>query len=252
MFKLSKLALVVCAGAAITISSAQAADMPPPPIPPAVFHGWYLRGDIGYSNQRVDKLYNALYPTYTSVNNISKDFDGAPIFDFGVGYRWNRWFRTDITGEYRSKSDFDGHDVGLSGGNLIPDDYTAKKSEWLALFNGYVDVGTWHGITPFIGAGVGAANVKISDFTDVGVSVNSVAYGGTHDQWNFAWALYAGLGFEITDALTLELSYRYLDLGDARSGDLVAYDGTNNVNNPMKFKDITSHDLRLGFRYGFW
>ena len=76
--------------------------------------------------------------------------------------------------------------------------------------------------------------------------------GGTHDQWNFAWALYAGLGFEITDALTLELAYRYLDMGDGRSGDLIAYDGTNNIDNPMEFNDITSHDVRLGFRYAFW
>jgi opacity protein-like surface antigen len=251
MFSLGKFALVACAGAAAAISTAKAADIPQP-IPQVIFRGWYLRGDIGYSNQRVDKLDNALYSSYDSVTSVSKDFDGAPIFDFGIGYQLNRWLRFDATGEYRSKSDFDGHDIGHIGVNNIPDDYTAKKSEWLALLNGYVDVGTWHGITPYVGAGVGAANIKISDFTDVGVSVGSVAYGGTHDQWNFAWALYAGLGFEITDALTLDLSYRYLDLGDARSGDLVAYDGTNNINNPMKFKDITSHDLRLGFRYGFW
>ena len=102
---------------------------------------------------------------------------------------------------YRSKSDFDGLDIAVIGPDIIPDNYTAKKSEWLALVNGYVDLGTWHGITPFVGAGVGAANVKISDFTDVGVTVDSVAFGDDHDEWNFAWAVYAGLGFEVTDGL---------------------------------------------------
>src|ERR1700736_4661537 len=50
---------LVAAGAAALLSSAAlAADMPsimPPPqyyAPPADFGGWYLRGDIGFSNQQ--------------------------------------------------------------------------------------------------------------------------------------------------------------------------------------------------------
>ncbi len=255
MFKLSKLALVVCAGAVTAIPTAKAADMPPPPIPPVVMKGWYLRGDIGYSNQMVDSLDNALYATAISVDNQHKEFTGAPFLDFGIGYRINHWFRVDVTGEYRSKSEFNGADLYTVALGTFPDTYTAKKSEWLALVNGYIDLGTWHGITPFVGAGIGAANIQISAFTDSGVGTAgfpSVAYGGTNDEWNFAWALYAGLGFEITDALTLELAYRYLDMGDAASGDLIAYDGTNTIDNPMEFHDVTSHDVRLGFRYAFW
>jgi opacity protein-like surface antigen len=250
MFKLSSSALVICAGTVTAIPTAMAADMPQP-IPIAV-HGWYLRGDIGYSNQQVDSLDNALYATYDSVDNVYKDFDGAPFLGAGIGYRWNRWFRTDITGEYRSKSDFDGLDIGTVGGVQIPDNYSAKKSEWLALVNGYLDLGTWHGITPFVGAGVGAANVKISDFTDIGVTVDSVAFGEDHDEWNFAWGLYGGLAFEVTEAFTVELAYRYLDLGDAQSGDLIGFDGTNLIDNPMVSEDLTSHDIKLGVRYTFW
>ena len=36
--------------------------------------------------------------------------------------------------------------------------------------NAYVDLGTWWCITPFIGAGVGAARVSIADFSDTGVT----------------------------------------------------------------------------------
>ena len=42
------------------------------------------------------------------------------------------------------------------------------KSEWLVLANAYVDLGTWWCITPFVGAGVGAARVSIANYTDVG------------------------------------------------------------------------------------
>jgi opacity protein-like surface antigen len=119
----------------------------------------------------------------------------------------------------------------------------------------YIDLGTWHGITPFVGGGLGAANVRFGAFSDIGIGVGgtpAIAYAGAHDEWNFAWALYAGLGVEVTDAFTVEVAYRYLDLGDGETGDLIASDGTNTINNPMVFNDITSHDIRLGFRYAFW
>ena len=59
---------IVAAGAASMLSSmAFAADMaiaPPPMYAPAPvvedFGGWYLRGDIGFSNQRVKRLNNVL------------------------------------------------------------------------------------------------------------------------------------------------------------------------------------------------
>jgi opacity protein-like surface antigen len=254
MFKLRTIVLAACA-TAVTAISAQAADLPPAPIPVVVMKGWYLRGDIGYSNQRVDELDNVLYDTALSVDNQFKEFTGAPFLDIGIGYRWNRWLRFDVTGEYRSKAEFNGADIYTTAGGAFPDTYFGKKSEWLALANAYIDLGTWHGITPFIGAGAGAANIRIGAFSDIGVGTGgapAIAYAADNDEWNFAWAVYAGLGFDITEALTLELAYRYLDMGDGETGDLIAYDGTNLVNNPMEFEDITSHDLRLGFRYAFW
>jgi opacity protein-like surface antigen len=76
-----------------------------------------------------------------------------------------------------------------------------------------------------------------------------VAYGPSASRWNLAWALHAGLGFQVSKNLTVEAAYRYLDLGDAASGDLVTYTGTNTVNNPMEFRDLVSHDIKLGIRY---
>ena len=74
----------------------------------------------------------------------------------------------------------------------------------------------------------------------------SDAYAGTASKWNFAWALHAGLAYQIWRKATIELSYRYVDLGNARSGGLVRFDGTNNFYNPMEFNHLTSHDVRLG------
>ena len=104
------------AGAASLLSSmAFAGDMTiaPPPmyVPPPVedFGGWYLRGDIGFSNQRVKRLNNALDAANTS-SNQHLGFNAAGIFGLGVGYQFNNWFQADVTGEYRFSTGFKVHD----------------------------------------------------------------------------------------------------------------------------------------------
>ena len=241
-------------------NGAHAADMPAPVLAPAVdYSGWYLRGDIGFSNQNVGSLFNVNYANFDSVSNIDKGFDAAPLFGLGVGYAVNNWLRFDVTGEYRGAANFHGLDVGaIPGGGFADDRYTGSKSEWTFLFNGYVDLGTWWSITPFVGAGVGFSRNTISNFGDFSVCVNSLscagnggsdAFGGSYSKWNFAWALHAGLAYQLYHNVTLELAYRYIDLGNAQSGDLTAFDGTNNFYNPMEFHHLTSQDIRLGVRF---
>ena len=253
---------LVAAGAASLLSSmASAADMaiaPPPMYAPAPvveeFGGWYLRGDIGFSNQRVSRLNNALDAGLTTqVQNNA--FNTAGIFGLGVGYKVNNWFRADVTGEFRGNSQFFGRaDITFPGG-VGTDTYHATKNEWVVLANAYVDLGTWWCMTPFIGAGVGGARVSINNFTDVGISnlgagaLPALAFGDNVSKWNLAWALHAGVAYKVSPNFTVELAYRYLDMGDGLTGDLRTFDGMNNINNPMTFKSITSHDLKLGVRW---
>ena len=258
---------LVGAAAFMTTPAARAADLPPIiqqaiPVADDFASGWYLRGDIGVSSQRVGRLFNVLNTQPgVVVQTVDKGFDSAGIFGLGIGYQWNSWLRLDVTGEYRSKANFHGLDIvtfpdGLGGTGIITDDYHASKHEWVFLANAYLDLGTWWSVTPFVGAGVGAAYNTISHFRDTAIGfrsdgspIQSVAFANPSSKWNFAWALYAGLGYTVTPGLTVELAYRFIHLGDARSGDLIAFDGTNNVDNPMHFRGLESHDVKLGMRW---
>jgi opacity protein-like surface antigen len=251
--------VLALAGAAALMSTVavKAADMPqmmPPvyvPQPEPFYGGWYLRGDIGMSNQKVGSLFNALYDTVDNVTSVHKEFDSAPIFGLGIGYQFNYWLRADVTAEYRGGASFHGLDIARVGPDQYPDEYRGIKSEWLFLANIYADLGTWGGFTPFLGVGVGGAYNTISAFTDTCVPCDSVAFGPTASKMNFAWAIHAGLGYKVTNNVTIEFAYRYVSLGDALSGDIETYLGGNSVNNPMHFKDITSHDFRFGVRWMF-
>ena len=232
-------------------AGALAADIPSIPPPPVLIGGsWYLRGDIGLTNQSVGSLFNVLYDTADSVVNVDKGFDSSPFVGIGIGYRYNDHLRFDVTGEYRGAASFHGLDIYTNDSVPATDDYTATKKELTFLANAYWDIGTWKGITPFLGAGIGASYNTISDFRDVNVPNLGVAYAASASSWNLAWALYAGVGYQVTPNLTIEAAYRYIDLGNAHSGDICAYDDPScGTYNPMEFRHITSQDFKLGFRW---
>jgi opacity protein-like surface antigen len=260
--------LMIAAGAASLLSSgAFAADMaiaspPPAYYPPPIedFGGWYLRGDIGMTNTR-GKLFAPAYDDAStlSVNQLGHGFTGGTSYGVGVGYQFNSWFRADITGEYRSKVMFSGTDfANIAGLGPISDVYSARFSSWVAMANVYVDLGTWWCITPFVGAGVGGAFNQIDGLQDLGSipspgvgSVNSASYfANAANKTSFAWAAHAGLSYKVNQNFTVELAYRYLDLGNAVTGKGDTFDGIlGGRGRPFQFNDLTSQDIKLGVRW---
>jgi opacity protein-like surface antigen len=235
-------------------SGALAADLAAP-YQPIATGGWYLRGYIGQSNQFVNSISHPSFATAPQFTFFDKGgFDSAPFFGAGVGYQWNSWFRTDVTGEYRGKAGFHALDSYYDTVNAgyRTNDYTASKSEWVALANAYIDLGTWWSITPFIGAGVGVAFNTIEHFRDTNVIAGGGGWADTGTQTSLAWALHAGASYRASQNFAVELSYRYLNVGNGRSGLLQNLDPSFSSGNPlapMTFHNIQSHDLMLGLRW---
>jgi opacity protein-like surface antigen len=255
------------AGAAALLSTASlAADLPPlPPLPPPVYRapvavetgGWYLRGFVGASNEFLSRISHPDFLTAPQFGFIDNGgFDSAPFGGGGVGYQWNNWLRVDATIEYRGKAGFHALDrffnpFQASAPTFNTNQYTASKSELVGLVNVFLDLGTWWCFTPFIGAGAGAAQIKIDHFRDVNVIAGGGGWADTGTQTNFAWALHAGAAYKVTPTFAVELSYRYLNVGNAQSGTLLNLDPTVPPNTfaPMTFHNIQSHDIILGVRW---
>jgi opacity protein-like surface antigen len=265
MGSLKKLALA-SAAVIVTVPAALAADIPymPPPAPaPAPVEccgsGWYLRGDIGFSAERAGTFHeDGLNPPPTSVQNVGSGFETGGIWRVGIGYQFTPWLRADITGEYRSPATWQSMDITNSGGTLIPEQVIVHKSEVVALANVYADLGTWWCVTPFIGAGAGFAGIKLANFQETapfaftpGVGPNILVannFASDNTRWNFAWALHAGLAYKVTPGFTVEVAYRYLNMGNAQSGPIVGF--LNNAQNTVFHIDnITSQDFTIGLRW---
>ena len=238
--------------------TAQAADLLPPPMMPEPFEvaggfagGWYLRGDIGFSNQSVEKITNPVITAGTTLDVKQKGFDAAPFGGVGVGYKFNEWLRADITGEYRGRSTFHGFDtVNTPGVYFGTNELTGSKSEWVGLANLYFDLGNWHGFTPFIGGGVGFAHSTIHDFKDVNFLFGGISTARDKSETSLAWAVHAGVAYSVTPNFSIEFAYRYLHLGDARTGTLVSFDGLSTTPG-TRFRNIDSHDFKVGLRWMF-
>jgi len=250
------------------VAVANAADLglpPPPPLEPVPCIGCtgpvYFKGFIGAANPVVGDISSELFQ-FNDFEVFHEDIKSTPFFGIGVGYEWNSWLRFDVTGEYRGKSLFIAQDR-FPGGNGTFDtgsndfdgtfppgtnEYTADIESWVGLANMYIDLGTYMCITPYIGGGIGFASVSVLGLKDVNVVNNSVFYAADHTETNFAWAVYGGLAYDVNPSVTLDLSYRYTDLGDARSGTVTAYDNSSSYAG-LDINDITSHDLMLGVRW---
>lgn len=261
--------LALAGAMAVSASAiAQAADFPmaPPPAPPpppelrgTISSGIYLRGDVGVGSQIVGKYSQETVDANESGQFFGKTDNAAFFAGVGVGYRFNNWFRVDGTFEYRGAGQIGVTDrvtFPANGGVAhLNNTYKGNLSSMVALFNAYVDLGTWNCLTPYIGAGIGYASNRISGLTDQGV-LNGALYGptlataSTGTKSGVAWALMAGVGYEVNKNLTLEVGYRYLNLGDAQSG-RIQNTYLPESYGPLKAKEIDSHDIKIGMRWNF-
>jgi opacity protein-like surface antigen len=224
---------------------------------------WYVRGDLAYAQETFP---NVSPFTFGSSPSVLNTFSAGA----GLGYKVNDWFRTDLILDYRSPI----HAVG-SGGTpcfvVAPDAITGAPTivpetcighfdtethRWDLLANGYLDLGTWDGFTPYIGAGAGVAwaRTKQSVTFTFGNGLPcqaSCAIGGNFfadfDRsqstftYRFAWAAMAGVAIAMTDHAQLDVGYRFLDLG--------LRTGISSVTGKSVTQRIRANEVRAGVRY---
>ena len=292
MFSFNRLALVGIVGALVS-HTAVAADMsfgmaPPPPLDEArveIGTGWYLRGDVSGARENTPKLFSDM--------TLSPDAKGQNGWSasLGAGYKFNNWLRTDLTYDLRNtlKADaksavfacptqvnpyLDGNGQAV-GWNMIYGPCSELQKSTLkrqsVLLNGYVDIGTWNRVTPYVGAGVGVTAGKArgdknwwyenqseykpnitmptgnslpwvnQDGTPAAAPTNFVFgqqnkhYTYSRSMFNFTWALMAGVAVDVSSNAKVDLGYRYINMGRF---------GQDNGGEAS-----TAHEYRVGLRY---
>jgi opacity protein-like surface antigen len=231
------------------VATANAADLLPP-IPTLdradevveIGTGWYLRGDIGYVDYA--RVRDVPFGPAGTAGLDEERLDNTFSLGGGIGYQLTSWLRADATIDHRFGSGFTGTRPNPTYGVGMFRDRAELESTTF-LVNGYVDFGYWSGITPYVGAGIGVSANRLTNVvreTYVGDvlqdSVQVARFTGTQ----LAWALMAGVAVDVGSGFTLDLGYRYINLGEARTR-------LEDTQPGIRTKDIEAHEFRLGARY---
>jgi opacity protein-like surface antigen len=225
---------------------ARAVDLPPAPIlddkdDPAE-SGFYLRGDIGAIDQLVTRRGREFGPAST-LPLVRSRFDRDVVLGGGVGFQLFPWFRTDVTIDHRFEATFKGTRLAPAPLQVLD---RADFDATTLLLNGYVDLPLWSGITPYLGAGIGASYNRLSDAerefsSDI---ISGTAPLPSRTNAAFAWALMGGVALDLGTSFKIDLGYRYTHLGDARTH-------SAGLEPEIRAGNIDAHEFRIGARYMF-
>lgn len=229
---------------------------------------YYLRGDLGYAWHRDPDMHEFIDGNRYDLSN--GQIDETWTVGGGVGIYFSERFRADITYDRRFAADVDAdQNTGIinSGGvTMGPGTRTFDVTSNVVLANFYYDLRMHRGIDPYVGFGLGWARNSTSNGSWTACGCTGTIEGADTDE--FAWAIMAGVtvglgghgdmgsvkdgfsGGSRDNGWKLDVGYRYLDLGEARTGDLIG----NNVpvgGDPV-IEDLNAHEFRVGLRYDIW
>ena len=219
--------------------------------------GFYLTGKAGTSVVSLsDQHFLSGDEEETSKYKGGDDHDTVFSGGIAAGYDFYPQFsipvRTELEFYARGKADSKYNvDKDSWSGGYWRDDLKNEVSVNTLMLNAYYDFRNDSAFTPWVSAGIGYARIHQKT---TGISTWDYEYGssgreslsrsGSAD--NFAWSLGAGVRYDVTPDIALDLSYRYLDAGDSS----VSY--KDEWGDKYKSEvDVKSHDIMLGVTYNF-
>ena len=211
--------------------------------------GYYITAKGG-----VSKTFNTGTTSFVdAVGNFpfqNEDLGTGSAFGFSVGKYLNDNFRLELEAIKRAGYEYDAR--------ASPTNTDKAKIETHALFiNGFYDFQPFSmintAITPYLGGGVGISRNKMG--TTV-IHTNGIPNGVTFDSNTinqFAYKLSAGTLVSITEQLSLDVNYQYVNLGAFKGG-------TEHTNTDLSTSiyqrginggDIKTQEIMVGLQYKF-
>jgi opacity protein-like surface antigen len=204
---------------------------------------WYVRGDYTHAWQDVGAIIEAPYTT-----NNSLSIANTHAFGVGIGRYFSSHIRGDLTFDW-------GKNAAITG--LVDDGAATVQGErqfgvksMVGLANLYYDFDTRSRFTPYIGVGLGFSRNQTSHgHVELPTCVSGacvVEFDGA-TKTNVAGALMAGFSAKLHERVALDAGYRFLYLGDAKTGE-VRNSGVPDAAPGINVKDLTAHEMRVGLR----
>jgi opacity protein-like surface antigen len=182
------------------------------------------------------------------------DLGTGSAFGFSLGKYLTDSFRLELEAIKRTGYEYDGRAIPFPTFT-----YNTKIQTESLFINGFYDFQPFTmsntAITPYLGGGMGISRNKMGTtvFRNNGIPSGSIIDGDTINQ--FAYKLSAGTLVSITEQLSLDVNYQYVNLGAFKGGTefsnngvrLPALDRQRGINGG----DIKTQELMVGLQYKF-
>ena len=211
--------------------------------------GYYITAKGG-----VSKTFNTGTTSFTprvggSLTFQNEDLGTGSAFGFSVGKYLTDSFRLELEAIKRTGYEYDA---------AHPEFTEEAKIQTEAVFiNGFYDFQPFSlkstSITPYLGGGVGISRNKMKTTVQ---SVNGIPDGTTIDGNTinqFAYKLSAGTLVSLTEQLSLDVNYQYVNLGAFKGGTEVLVSGVfaGHLQRGINGGDIKTQELMVGLQYTF-
>ncbi len=213
----------------------------------------YVRADVSLGWDRSRNANSTFASPVTDFRLDSTRFTQAPVTGLGVGYQLNGFVRTDLTVEQRGSARYKAAasyvDATNCGAARCAETYSGAIRSTLVMANAYGEIGSWFDVTPFVGLGLGFARNAVQPVSLPLSNGHGVGQSSVATQTRFAFALMAGLAYDLTPQIKVETSYRYLNMGAAQSGAIACAPAAGACVGQTQRIGLSAHDLRIGLRY---
>ncbi len=182
----------------------------------------------------------------------NEDLGTGSAFGFSVGKYLTNSFRLEIEAIKRT-----GYEYDTPFAQFTNNAFEANIQTEALFVNGFYDFQPFSmsntAITPYLGGGVGISKNKMGT-TDVilnGIPNGQTVDGNTIHQ--FAYKLSAGTLVSLTEQLSLDVNYQYVNLGSFKGGTNQFNDGVLGtvLARPINGGEIKTQELMVGLQYKF-
>ncbi|OSL96384.1 outer membrane protein [Escherichia coli] len=230
---------------------------------PVIASPYYLSGKAGMSLNHLSEQSGHVNIDDSNLwlgqgNQNKPSFIGAIAggYDFRTDY--DIPVRTEL--EYASRSQFrhsGNRQFQADDGDAVTASKADKYSIQTLMLNAYYDFYNGSNFTPYVSVGLGLARIKqhadASVWLNDDTTDNLLLYSSSNKN-KFAWSVGAGTDWRITDNLSTDISYRYLNMGTVSTRQTAQFDDEEDSIGSAEYSTharLNTHEFLLGLRYIF-
>ena len=216
--------------------------------------GYYItaKGGVSKTSDTGETTFDTQGGTLRTMQN--EDLGTGSAFGFSVGKYLTDSFRLELEAIKRTGYEYD---TPFSTAGLTNNEFEANIQTEALFVNGFYDFQPFSmsntAITPYLGGGVGISKNKMgtTDLILNGTPNGQTVDGNTIHQ--FAYKLSAGTLVSLTEQLSLDVNYQYVNLGSFKGGTNQFDDGVLGtvLARPINGGEIKTQELMVGLQYKF-